>query len=173
MSSRKNRLLQKHVLPYSQLWKEKLQGRREGKRRSGRPSSQQRGTGDFRKLLRLNRLLHCWGLPVCVSFRKMLCKCNSSFFTHLFVYCFFLVYYQVYQARLHDLLWLELLTWRYGLSMKALDEALIQSRDCFVPDLLSDILDFEYVPSKTLSQGNWCSKTSCYFWFSRISSFLI
>ena len=61
---------------------------------------------------------------------------------------------QVFQTRLHDLLWLELLAWRYGLTMKALDEALIQARYSCVPDVLADILDFEYFPSPMLTQGN-------------------
>ena len=38
--------------------------------------------------------------------------------------------------------------------MKALDETLIQCRECFVPDVLSDILEFEYVPSKKLAEGS-------------------
>ena len=71
---------------------------------------------------------------------------------------------QVFQARLHDLLWLELQAWRYGHSMKSLDEALIQSRETRVPDILSDILDFEYVPCPALSQGkkNVCRELNSY-----------
>ena len=38
--------------------------------------------------------------------------------------------------------------------MKALDETLIQCRECFVPDVLSDTLEFEYVPSKKLAEGS-------------------
>ena len=75
----------------------------------------------------------------------------------------------MYQARLHDLLWLELLAWRYGLSMKALDETLIQCRECFVPDVLSDILEFEYVPSKKLAEGSCLFPT---FLCARIGPFL-
>lgn len=37
--------------------------------------------------------------------------------------------------------------------MKETDEALMQSRFDFVPDLLADILEYEYVPSLKLSRG--------------------
>jgi hypothetical protein len=60
---------------------------------------------------------------------------------------------QVYKARLHDLLWLELLAWRYGLSMKAMDATLIMCRENLVPEVLGEVLDFEYCPTVDLVSG--------------------